>query len=87
MKIQSYQDTIKQATLYSLTASIAVFIVALLSVYVSDVSMLITIRSAISVFLTHPLLWILASMIILIPLATRYISESDPKTFTARNDH
>lgn len=73
MKNHSYRETIIQATVYSFLFTIVVLIIAILSLFISDVTDMINIKSIFSVFLSEPLLWILASLVLVIPLATLLI--------------
>ena len=69
MKIHRYRETIVQATFYSFVLAFIIFFIAVFSKFISDVSDVITLKSVVLLFISEPLLWIFAIMLVVIPAA------------------
>ncbi len=69
MKIIKIRENSVQAAIYSLVFTIVVFFIALFSLYISDVSDVISFSSLYNTFATKPILWIIATLIIIIPIS------------------
>jgi putative methionine-R-sulfoxide reductase with GAF domain len=68
MKILSNRGAIIQATTYSFIGTIVILAIGILSLYITDVSDIISLSSILKLFVGRPLLWILASFVVIIPL-------------------
>ena len=79
MKIIKFRENSIQAAVYSLVFIIVVFFIALLSLYISDVTDEISFSSLLNSFTSNPILWILASLIIIVPLSVFLIYQNYEK--------
>lgn len=73
MNIIKIRENSIQAAIYSLVFSVVVFFIALLSLYISDVSDVISFSSLYNTFLTKPILWIMGLLVIIIPVSIFFI--------------
>jgi len=73
MKILHIRDNAFQAAVYSFLITIIVFFIALFSLYISDVSDTISLVSIFKTFISKPILWIVASLIIFVPVVIFFI--------------
>jgi PAS domain S-box-containing protein len=68
MKILSNRGNIIQATVFSFIGAFIILVVGMLSLYLTDVSELITLSSFFHLLINKPLLWVMASYVLIIPL-------------------
>jgi putative methionine-R-sulfoxide reductase with GAF domain len=68
MKIHSDSVNVTQATIYSFIGALLFLGVAMFSLYLNEVSETITISSMIHLFVGRPLLWMIASLLIILPV-------------------
>lgn len=69
MNFSSYRDRASQAILFSLIISLFVLIIGIVIVYLNEVNQIFTLSTLFYVFKIQPILWILLSLVVLIPLA------------------
>ncbi|MBA7588432.1 hypothetical protein ES708_30490 [subsurface metagenome] len=86
MNIQSYRVTTLQATLLSFILSLFIFIVGLILVFITDVTETITFLSIVHIIVSRPALFILAMLVILVPLGVFFIYRGYNKALSLKQN-
>jgi PAS domain S-box-containing protein len=73
MKIHIHSDNITQATLYSFIGAVILLAFGVFSLFTTEISAAITFTSIIKAFTGRPVLWILASLVIILPVVIFFI--------------
>ena len=73
MKITSIRGNSIQAATYSLIFTLVFFFIALFSLYIYKISDVISVSSIYTLFISNPILWVLASLILIIPSILFYV--------------
>ncbi len=73
MKVFTIRENSIQAAIYSFLFTLILFFIILFSLYITDISNVLSFSSIYHTFITKPFLWIVASLIIIVPLTIFFI--------------